>query len=287
MFYKLYKKRGQSSFFAIKKFAKNNNINKIGHCGTLDPEAEGLLIVATDEDTKALSLIENQSKEYYVEAKFHYSSDSFDLGTYVTKIQNFQIITKSQIIQALEILKKQTKQVPPIYSAKKINGTRAYKLARDNKEFSLKANDIKINNLELIEFNKVNQSIIIKANVSKGTYIRSLIHDLANICNTDAVVVVLKRIKIGNICLNGQEEFEKITNLNELFNVKLFKLTKNDIQILANQNSNSCYFESLKNFCGNIIFIYLNNIVGWGKSEFGNVTIFKRFFKRLTMLISS
>lgn len=87
MFYKLYKEKGISSFNAIKKFAKENNIKKIGHCGTLDPLAEGLLVVASNDDTKMLEYIFSANKEYIVKAKLHYFSESYDEGEEIIKLK--------------------------------------------------------------------------------------------------------------------------------------------------------------------------------------------------------
>ncbi|WP_261368970.1 hypothetical protein [Mycoplasma struthionis] len=97
MFYSLNKPRGISSFKAIKDFAKENNIKKIGHAGTLDPLAEGLLIVATDDDTKLLDFILGQDKEYYVKATLHKSSASYDEGEEVKDLNYFKKITKSEL----------------------------------------------------------------------------------------------------------------------------------------------------------------------------------------------
>ncbi|AWX69739.1 tRNA pseudouridine synthase B [[Mycoplasma] anseris] len=278
MFYKINKKRGISSFQAIKLFAKKHQIQKIGHAGTLDPLAEGLLIVATDYDTKMLSFIANENKEYFVKATLHKYSASYDEGEEIFELDRPKI-TKEMLLSAINEIKLTTSQIPPVFSAKKINGIRSYKLARENKEISLKPIKIKINNLELVDFDYENQIFSIVANVSKGTYIRSLIHDIGVKLKTDALVNLLKRTKIGNIFLNQEFENEQITELSSLFNVKLFML--NNPQLLEVYKNRSLFINELSNYNGQIIFMFDNLIIGFGESKFGKIFFSKIFFLRI------
>ncbi|MGX9339475.1 tRNA pseudouridine(55) synthase TruB [Mycoplasma sp. 1890] len=283
MFFKINKKRGESSFFAIKKFAKEHNIKKIGHSGTLDPLAQGLLIVASDDDTKVLPWLINDTKQYFVEASLHCSSKSYDEGEEVIFLKNKKMITKEQLENALKHFKNQTKQIPPVFSAKKINGQRSYDLARKNIDFSLAECNIKIHNLELIDFNYQKQSFIIRTKVSKGTYIRSLIHDIGTFLETDAVVNILKREKIGNIKLNESLDFEQINNINSLFRVKLYTLTHFEVKLIK---SKSVFFDRFKNFNGKGLFTFNNQIIGWGQINNGFITFDKVLFNRIFSLPS-
>ncbi|WP_330463555.1 tRNA pseudouridine(55) synthase TruB [Metamycoplasma gateae] len=278
MFFKINKKRGESSFFAIKKFAKENNIKKIGHSGTLDPLAEGLLIVATDEDTKTLSYLLNDTKEYFVKATLHCFSKSYDEGEEVFQIKNKEKITKIQLEQALNKIKKTTKQIPPIFSAKKVNGQRSYDLARKNIEVNLKECNIKIFNLKLLDFDYDNQTFSFKTKVSKGTYIRSLVHDIGLILGTDAVVNILKREIIGNIKINEEVIFEEITDIKSLFNVQLYTLNNSELMQIK---SKIVYFERFKNINNKAMFIYENKIIGWGEITNGLVKFEKVLFNRI------
>jgi tRNA pseudouridine synthase B len=144
MFYAINKPKNISSFNEIKKFANENNIKKIGHCGTLDPLASGLLIVATNEHTKLIDYIYSSYKCYKVSVKLHFSSPSYDEGSEVLKLKNNQILTKKMLLEALKLLQTTKTQIPPIFSAKKINGIRAYEYARKNKEINLKSINIDI-----------------------------------------------------------------------------------------------------------------------------------------------
>ncbi|WP_369086098.1 tRNA pseudouridine(55) synthase TruB [Metamycoplasma spumans] len=283
MFYKINKPRGISSFKAIKKFAKENNIKKIGHGGTLDPLAEGLLIVATNHDTKALSYLLADTKSYYVEATLHQYSASYDEGEEVFNIENYEMIDEQTMLSALDYIKNQTEQIPPIFSAKKVDGVRSYLLARNNKEVELKPSKIEILDLELIDFDYEKQKFAIRCKVSKGTYIRSLIHDIGLHLKTDAVVNILRREKIGNIELNNNKEFEEINNLNKLFNVKLYVLSEGELKLLA--KSKELYIKELQSFCGNLIFTYLNRIIAWGNITDGHVIMAKVFCARIEAIL--
>lgn len=284
MFYKLYKEKGISSFNAIKKFAKENNIKKIGHCGTLDPLAEGLLVIASNDDTKMLEYIFSANKEYIVEAKLHYFSESYDEGEEIIKLQNSKKVTKEELLETLNIIKNIKEQLPPKFSAKKINGIRAYKLARENKEFKLNKITIEIFNLELLDFNYEKQTFKIKCLVSKGTYIRSLIHDIGLSLKTDAIVTSLIRTKIGNISLSDKKN-EKINDYSLIFNVSLLNLNVkylNDIE-----QKKQIYFDKLNNKNENYLFLFNNQIIAYGLINFGNVKFTKVFYGRINEILRS
>lgn len=284
MFYKLYKEKGISSFNAIKKFAKENNIKKIGHCGTLDPLAEGLLVVASNDDTKMLEYIFSANKEYIVEAKLHYFSDSYDEGEKIIKLQNSKKVTKEELLETLNIIKNIKEQLPPKFSAKKINGIRAYKLARENKEVKLNKIAIEIFNLELLDFNYEKQTFKIKCLVSKGTYIRSLIHDIGLSLKTDAIVTLLIRTKIGNISL-GDKKNEKINDYSLIFNVSLLNL---NVEYLSDiEQKKQIYFDKLKNKNENYLFLFDNQIIAYGLIDFGNVKFTKVFYGRINEILRS
>ena len=284
MFYKLYKEKGISSFNAIKKFAKENNIKKIGHCGTLDPLAEGLLVVASNDDTKMLEYIFSANKEYIVEAKLHYFSESYDEGEEIIKLQNSKKVTKEELLETLNIIKNIKEQIPPKFSAKKINGIRAYKLARENKEVKLNKITIEIFNLELLDFNYEKQTFKIKCLVSKGTYIRSLIHDIGLSLKTDAIVTSLIRTKIGNIFL-GDKKNEKINDYSLIFNVSLLNL--NVVYLSDIEQKKQIYFDKLKNKNENYLFLFDNQIIAYGLINFGNVKFTKVFYGRINEILRS
>ncbi|MBN0919062.1 tRNA pseudouridine(55) synthase TruB [[Mycoplasma] gypis] len=257
MFWAINKQKGDSSFQAIRKFQRENNIKKIGHCGTLDPLAQGLLIVATNEATKLLPYIINQDKEYICSMRFFASSASYDTDSEVTYLPT-RYISLDELNKAINIIKNQTSQIPPIFSAKKINGKRAYELARQNIDFELKASDIKIYTFEILDFNENDFTLTFKTKVSKGTYIRSIVHDLATLLGTDAVMTDLQRTQIGNISLENSQKNFKIDNYSDLFGINIYAI--NNTQL--NQLKSKHFFNDNNLKSNNYILIYNNNLIG-------------------------
>lgn len=169
---------------------------KIGHAGTLDPRATGLLIVCTGKFTKKIPEIQDAPKEYWTEIKIGVQTESYDTEKPEILHQDYSHITEEQIHQALEKFRGEIDQKPPVFSALKIDGKRAYDLARAGEEVEMKSrkttihyiNDIKID-LPLVSFT---------VGCSKGTYIRSLAHDIGQELEVGAYLTQLRRTKIGD-----------------------------------------------------------------------------------------
>lgn len=169
---------------------------KIGHAGTLDPRATGLLIVCTGKFTKKIPEIQDAPKEYWTEIKIGVQTESYDTEKPEILHQDYSYITEEQIHQALEKFLGEIDQKPPVFSALKIDGKRAYDLARAGEDVEMKSrkttihyiNDIKID-LPLVSFT---------VGCSKGTYIRSLAHDIGQELEVGAYLTQLRRTKIGD-----------------------------------------------------------------------------------------
>lgn len=205
MFYLLDKEKGISSYRAIKEFAKQNNIKKIGHTGTLDPMATGLLLIATDDDTKLIDYIDKGKKTYIVEMELNKKSNTLDSDGEIEKL-NYSI-SKKDIIPTIKSFEKEYMQIPPSFSAKKINGKRSYELARKGIEIKLNPNLVKI--FEIKNINKINdESYSFEVSVSRGTYIRSLIRDIGESLGTSAIMTNLRRVEVAGI--NIKEANKKI-----------------------------------------------------------------------------
>ena len=193
MFYLLNKRKGISSFKAIKEFAKENNIKKVGHTGTLDPLATGLLLIATDEDTKLINYIDKESKSYIVTMKLGYKSDTLDSDGNVKKVEMYW--DGSKVKNVIMSFAKTYQQIPPAFSAKKINGKRAYELARGGKEVKLKPSEVTIEEVKNIK--KISDDTYeFEVKVSRGTYIRSLIRDIAHSLKTEGIMTDLIRSEL-------------------------------------------------------------------------------------------
>lgn len=237
MFYLIYKNENESSFKAITTYKKENNIRKIGHTGTLDPLAQGLLLVATGEYTKLISLIEDKTKEYIVEMKLGYYSYTYDAEGPIV-FYNDQIPSENKVIQVINSFIGKINQVPPIFSAKKINGKSAYKYARNNQEIVLKPIEVEIFTIKNIKYNY--PFISFKTIVSNGTYIRSLVNDIGEKLETKAYMTYLERTMV-----NGIRQNEKI-NIEKLLNCQILNLKSNQINDILNNKFNFNIFKDGK-----------------------------------------
>ena len=181
---------------------------KVGHAGTLDPLATGVLIVCTGKKTKLIDQYQFQTKEYIAVLRLGATTPSFDLETEIDQTFATDHIDKALIEKTLQKFVGRIEQVPPIFSAVKVDGQRAYELARKGAEVELKAKILVIDEIELLEF----QDNILKIRVvcSKGTYIRALARDIGEALNSGAHLVGLVRTRIGDVKLEDcvlPEEF--------------------------------------------------------------------------------
>ncbi|WP_369024241.1 tRNA pseudouridine synthase B [Mycoplasmopsis synoviae] len=234
MFYKINKPTNVFCNKYIRSWAKENNAEKIGQSGTLDPLASGLVIMATNSDTKILQYVKNQPKVYLAKMEFNLFSNTLDSDGEIKKL-NYKKVTLQKLEKAIVKIKKQTYQMPPQFSSKKVKGKKALDLAYKNIAIKLKKQKIKIFSFELLEFNFEKQYAIFEVSVSSGTYIRSIAKDLAKYCNSSAILTSLKRKSIDNIFLNDlkENEFEKL-NIKNLFNIKMHSLSIEDLNKLKN-----------------------------------------------------
>ena len=197
----VYKPINITSFGVLKKIKKKFFFNKIGHAGTLDPLAEGILPVAIGKTTKLIQFISNQIKEYEFEIKWGEQTSTDDReGTVIDR--SFNIPNYKDINIKLKELTGTILQAPPKASAIKINGVRAYKLFRSNKKFEVKKKYVRIYESNIIDSTK-NSLTKIKIRCGKGFYIRSFVRDLADHLATKGHVFSLKRTKVGKFCLEN------------------------------------------------------------------------------------
>ena len=179
----------KSEFNLPKKF-------KIGHAGTLDPRATGLLIICTGKFTKIIPEIQDAPKEYFTEIKIGVQTESYDTEKPEILQQDISEITETQIKETLEKFLGEIDQKPPIFSAIKIEGNRAYDLARAGKEVEMKSRKTTITYIENIEIDL--PFVRFTVGCSKGTYIRSLAHDIGQELGVGAYLTNLRRTKIGD-----------------------------------------------------------------------------------------
>ena len=181
---------------------------KVGHAGTLDPLASGLLIVCCGKKTKIIDSIQGQEKEYTGIIKIGATTASYDLETEEENKVEYHHITKEMILEAVESLTGEIEQVPPAYSAKKIDGKRAYKLARKGEAPTMKSKSVTVHSFEIkqIELPEIHFRIA----CSKGTYIRSLAHDLGQLLKVGGYLKSLRRTKIGDYKIEDAQTIEAL-----------------------------------------------------------------------------
>jgi tRNA pseudouridine55 synthase len=169
---------------------------KIGHAGTLDPRATGLLIVCTGKFTKKIPEIQDAAKEYWAEIKIGVQTESYDTEKPEILHQDFSNVTEENVKNVLEKFLGEINQKPPVFSAIKIDGERAYNLARAGEQVEMKSRKTTIHYIQdiAISFPFINFTV----GCSKGTYIRSLAHDIGQELGVGAYLTQLKRTKIGN-----------------------------------------------------------------------------------------
>jgi len=198
------KKKGITSYDVIREIKRNYpKGTKIGHTGTLDPFATGLLIVMVGRQaTKLMERFHNLKKRYVVDAQFGFETDTQDItGVVISKSEDGIFPTKEDIQSTIERnFLGSIKQIPPRYSAKKIKGKKAYELAREGKEFELKPKEIEIYEFNILDYNYPN--IKLEVLCSTGTYIRSLVHDLARALGTYGTATNLRRTQIGEFSVD-------------------------------------------------------------------------------------
>lgn len=186
---------------------------KVGHAGTLDPLATGVMIICTGKATKNIENLQAGVKEYVAEVTFGATTPSFDLETEIDATFPTEHITRELVEETLKNFVGEIKQVPPAFSACKIDGHRAYKMARKGEQPELKAKTLVIDEIELTDY--AQDKITIRIVCSKGTYIRALARDIGLALGTGAHLTALRRTRVGNICIKDCLSVEDVTKLLE------------------------------------------------------------------------
>ncbi len=211
------KPKGWTSFDAVKRVrgALTRRLKlkkfKVGHAGTLDPLATGVIIVCTGRATKRIEELQSGVKEYIADVALGATTPSFDLETEIDATYPTEHITKSLVEEVLSRFIGSIQQVPPAFSACKIDGQRAYELARKGREVELKAKTLVIDEIELLDFSP--QHIRIRVVCSKGTYIRALARDIGKELNSGGHLTDLRRTRVGNVTIDDCLSIEQMADI--------------------------------------------------------------------------
>ncbi len=253
------KEKGMSSHDVVRKLRKFLNTKKVGHCGTLDPLATGLLVVTVGKALKISRFIESDEKEYIATIKLGVTTSTLDNEGEIIKEEKIKAFTKEDILKVFSSFIGKSKQTPPIYSALSVNGKRLYEYARENIDVEIKEREIEIKEMELLEFGE--DFIKYRVVCSKGTYVRVLCSDIALKLNNIGYMDDLVRVRIGKLYLQDSFNLNDIENGNyklismekALTNFVILKVKDNDLFKALNGNYLDLYIE------GNILVINDNN----------------------------
>lgn len=180
---------------------------KIGHAGTLDPLATGILLVCIGRATKSVDALQAERKEYVAELQLGATTPSGDMEHPIDHTYPTEHITREMVEEALQSLTGEREQLPPLYSAKKVQGVRAYEFAREGVEVELKRALINIYAMELVEYDL--PRIKIRVECSKGTYIRSLAFEIGEALNSGAYLSLLRRTRSGEFCVENAHSLDE------------------------------------------------------------------------------
>ena len=231
------KEKGKTSFDEIRKIRKEYNIKKVGHTGTLDPLATGVLPILVGEATKLSDYLMDHDKEYIAILTLGEKRSTGDSEGEVILKEKVPVLDKEKIEEVLKKFVGRITQVPPIYSAIKINGKKLYEYARKGEEVEIKPREVTIYSIDLIKIEENN--ITFKVHCSKGTYIRSLCEDIAKELGTVGYMSYLRRTRVGKFTLNDVGkviEIEEILKDEQEYYLKENELNKliNGVKILTN-----------------------------------------------------
>ncbi len=277
-FLNIYKPKGITSFDVIYKLRKKLNIKKIGHSGTLDPMADGVMQVGAGSASRLIEYL-NSDKEYIAQIKFGYKSTTLDMEGEITKVDEPKF-GKEELITVLKDFLGEIEQIPPLYSAIKVNGKKLCDEVRKNPDIKITPpkRKVKIYNIELLDFD--HNMATIKVFCSKGTYIRTLAKDIANKLNTDAYLTKLTRTKAGNFEIANSIKTDDVDinkdkiNPKDVINLPETKLNNEEYNLIKNGNKIKTK-DNTKD--GLIMLTYNNKLVSIAKIADNIIKVEKNF----------
>lgn len=281
-FLSVYKPVGKTSHDVVAYFRKLLKIKKIGHTGTLDPFAEGVLPICIGNSTRLIEYLPDD-KAYLAFVQFGKATDSYDIEGNVI-FQSDKKVAKEDLEQALKKFEGDIEQLPPIYSAIKVNGKKLYEYAREGKSVEIKPRKVTIYKIELKNFDYDNQVAQVYVECSKGTYIRSIANDLGQVLGCGGYLTRLIRTKAGKFLLENSKKMEDFSskeivenNLIEpisMLNYEAYSL--NDSEKIDISNGKPLLNKSIKN-AENLILVYNDCIKAIASSCDGCIKVKKVF----------
>ncbi|MEG6565936.1 tRNA pseudouridine(55) synthase TruB [Thermoanaerobacterium saccharolyticum] len=208
-FLNILKPPGMTSHDVISFLRKKFNIKKVGHLGTLDPGAAGVLPICIGKATKLAQYVVSQTKAYRAEITFGFSTDSIDKFGNITSAMPVKILEQYKISEIENAFKGDILQIPPIYSAKKVDGKKLYQYAREGKTIDIKPSLVTIYDIYVISY-EAPYKIMFDVKCSKGTYVRALVRDICDYLNISGYMSMLIRLRVGSFTLENSFTLEEI-----------------------------------------------------------------------------
>lgn len=222
------KERGKTSFSKISEIRKKYGIKKVGHIGTLDPEAEGVLPILIGNATKLSDMLMQHDKTYIAKIVLGKRTDTGDIEGNIIEEKEVPNLEEKDIKKVLNSFLGKIKQIPPMYSAIKINGEKLYNLARKGQKVDIPEREIEITKIELLKFE--NNIIEYSVDCSKGTYIRVVSEDIAKELGTVGYTSYLKRTRVGQFNIIDENKFIKFEDILDLKKIEVNELEFNKIK---------------------------------------------------------
>jgi len=214
-FLNIYKPKGMTSHDVVAQMRRVTKIKQIGHTGTLDPFAEGVLPVCIGKATRLIEYLDDD-KEYLATVKFGVETDTYDLDGQILNTSD-KNVTENEVLELLPSFRGEISQMPPIYSAIKVKGKKLYEYAREGKDVEIQPRNVFIEKLELKSFDYENQTAEILVKCSKGTYIRSIAHDLGAAARCGAHLVKLIRTQAGRFLVKNSIKLDDLKISDDVF----------------------------------------------------------------------
>lgn len=288
-FLNIYKPKGLTSHDVVARLRKITKVRQIGHTGTLDPFATGVLPICIGKATRLIEYLDDD-KEYLATVQFGKNTATYDLEGEITATFDKKV-TEEDVKNALKDFEGEISQIPPIYSAIKVNGKKLYDYARQGQDIEIKPRKVTISKIELKEFDKTSQSAKITVACSKGTYIRSIAYDLGAKLGCGGYLTALERTKAGKFQENTAIKLEDLTEVSQIvenlinpldmLNIPIHNLSENERERVSHGMSicNSDFPDS-----DIVILSYGGRIYAIGKVEQNKILVKKVFevlWKRL------
>lgn len=217
----LNKPPGMTSHDCVARMRRISGIRKIGHTGTLDPQATGLLLLCLGQATRIIPYLEEDDKVYVCRVTFGVRSDTYDIwGAIEEKSREeaygLENLSQGKIQSALEAFRGEIMQKPPLFSAIRVDGKRLYQYAREGKQVEVPERKVTIHDIQMMEYRDSEKEALLRIHCSKGTYVRSICHDLGNALGCGGVMSGLVRMACGAMRLENAVTFEELTSMEDV-----------------------------------------------------------------------